>query len=133
MRRLLLLPLAAALALTACGGEDPSATTPGTTSGATSGSGSGAAVEIVNFVYTPETIEVTAGTTVTWTNNDSFAHTVTAGTPDAPTDLFDADLGDRTAAGNEGATFGHTFDEPGTYPYFCDLHPSMLGEVVVTG
>jgi plastocyanin len=60
-----------------------------------------------------------------WTNNDGFAHTVTAGTRDNPADLFDS--------GNveAGETFEFTFDEPGTYEYFCSLHPGMDGTVTV--
>ncbi len=74
--------------------------------------------------FQPEEITVAPGTTVTWTNEDGFQHTVTSGTRDQPTELFD-----ETVAG--GGSFSYTFEEPGTYPYFCSIHPGMEGTVVV--
>lgn len=88
-------------------------------------------VEVVDFAFVPASLEVDAGTTVTWSNGDGFAHTVTGGTRDRPAGTFDGPLGDPAVHGGQGATFAVTFDEPGTYPYVCDLHPSMTGEVVV--
>jgi plastocyanin len=70
---------------------------------------------------------VPAGTTVRWEQLDGTTHSVTAGTREAPEpDVFDAELA-------EGETFEHTFDEPGTYDYFCSFHngPGMTGRVVV--
>ena len=80
-----------------------------------------AAVEIVDFSFSPGTIEVTVGTTVTWTNNDSAPHTVTA-------DDGAFDSGEIA----QGGTFSFTFDTAGTYTYFCEIHPDMTGSVVVT-
>ncbi len=81
-----------------------------------------AAVTIADFAFGPPEITVAAGTTVTWTNDDSVSHTV-----DATDDSFVTDpLG-------EGATFSHTFDTAGTFGYICAIHPSMSGTVVVTG
>lgn len=91
----------------------------------------GAEVAIIDFVFEPESVEVPAGTTVRWTNEDMFAHTVTSGEPGEPTDQFDGQLGELDNVNAAGTTFEHTFTEPGTYPYFCRFHPKMLGEVVV--
>lgn len=82
-------------------------------------------VLVQGFRFQPERLEVAAGTTVTWTNEDDIAHTATAGTPDAPSGEFDVDLD------GMGATGTHTFDAAGTYAYFCEVHNSMLGEIVV--
>lgn len=89
---------------------------------------SSASVTIENFAFNPDGVTVPAGTTVTWTNQDDVPHTVTAGTPDAP----DADL---FASGNlgNGDTFSYTFDEAGTFDYFCENHNSMRGTVTVEG
>lgn len=77
--------------------------------------------------YLPESITIKAGTTVEWTNDDSAAHTVTGGTPgNGPDGSFDS------ALFASGATFDYTFNNEGTYPYFCLVHPWMTGEVVVT-
>jgi plastocyanin len=88
-------------------------------------SGPAAAVEIKGRKFNPEKLEITAGTTVTWTNRDAASHTVESGAPDAPTTLFNAKL-----EGN-GGTFSHKFTEPGEFPYFCGRHNSMKGTVVV--
>ena len=81
-----------------------------------------AVVTIADFAFGPPEITVAAGTTVTWSNDDSVSHTV-----DATDDSFVTDpLGD-------GATFSHTFDTAGTFGYICGIHPSMSGTVVVTG
>jgi plastocyanin len=78
-----------------------------------------------NTSFQPQQIRVAPGTTVRWVNQDNFAHTVTAGTRDNPSGLFDS--------GNvsSGGTFSFTFQEPGTYDYFCSIHPGMNGQVVV--
>ena len=77
-------------------------------------------VSIVNMAFTPATITVTAGTTVTWNNNDNITHTVTA-----DDDSYDS--------GNIGAgsSFTRTFSIAGTYPYHCTIHPSMKATIVV--
>ena len=80
-------------------------------------------VEIKGFAYGPETITVTKGTTVTWTNEDSAPHTVT--TTNAPV-AFDS------GKMNQGEQFSQTFDTAGTYEYYCSIHPNMRGKVIVT-
>lgn len=76
---------------------------------------------IVN--YTLPSFTVPAGTKVTWTNEDSVAHTVTS---DATPPLFDS------GPLAPGATYSFTFTTPGTYPYHCNYHSSMHGTVVVS-
>lgn len=77
-------------------------------------------VKIAGLLFDPATVNIAAGTTVTWTNNDSVSHTVTAKEA-----LFDS--------GNlsRGATFSSTFSQNGTFEYYCKIHPSMKGKVVV--
>lgn len=82
-------------------------------------------VVVQGFRFQPATLAVPVGTTVTWVNEDDIDHTATAGTPDAPDDAFDVDLAE------QGAQGAHTFDEAGTYAYFCQVHTSMTGEIVV--
>ncbi len=77
------------------------------------------------FHFTPGQIEVPAGTRVTWTNQDDIAHTVTSGTPERREDRFDA------ALAGKGATASVELREPGVYPYFCNRHQSMRGEIRV--
>ena len=86
----------------------------------------GSEVLVQGFRFQPDTLEVSTGATVTWTNEDDIQHTATAGAPDAPTEEFDV------ALDGAGASGSHTFDTPGTYAYFCEVHNSMLGEIVVT-
>lgn len=107
----------AALALLAgaCGGGDDRAATTATTGNPKA---TGDRVAIEGFAYQPDGLRVEVGTTVTFTNKDGFAHTVTA-----KDESFDS--------GNlaEGADFEHTFDEAGTFAYFCAIHNSMTGTV----
>ncbi len=72
-------------------------------------------------------IEILVGDSVVWKNADTAVHTVTSGTSDeGPDDIFDS----RMMSPGEG--FPHEFSEPGNYPYYCLLHPWMIGEVIVT-
>ncbi len=76
--------------------------------------------------YLPSQVSINAGEKVTWSNDDTAAHTVTSGTPsDGPDGTFDSSLF------MAGTTFEHTFDEAGTYDYFCMVHPWMIGTVQV--
>lgn len=84
-----------------------------------------ATVTISDFAFQPGTIEVAAGATVAWTNDDGVPHTVTAGTPDAVGDAFDEPV-------DAGETAEITLDETGTFDYFCAIHPTMTGQVVVS-
>ena len=82
--------------------------------------------EETNECYIPYEVTIDVGGEVTWSNDDSAAHTVTAGSAaDGPTGLFDSSLF------MAGTTFSHKFEEIGTFPYFCMVHPWMEGIVTV--
>ncbi|MBV9735081.1 MAG: cupredoxin family copper-binding protein [Acidisphaera sp.] len=80
------------------------------------------AITIDNFSFTPARVTVPAGTHVVWTNRDDIPHTVTS--DDKPRTLKSSPL-------DTGDQYSMTFDKPGTYAYFCSLHPHMQGTVVV--
>jgi len=86
-----------------------------------------AEVDARDISFDPAEITVSVGSEVTFTNRDSVPHTVTAGTPDDPGDAFDEAIRD------EGSTATITFDEPGEVAYYCTIHPSMTGTVIVEG
>jgi plastocyanin len=75
--------------------------------------------------YIPSLIVIEKGKQVTWVNEDSAFHSVTSGFYDAPTELFDSGHLDPFES------YTLTFDEIGTYDYFCTLHPWMKGQVIV--
>jgi amicyanin len=77
-------------------------------------------VKIDNFTFNPKQITVKAGDTVTWVNHDDIPHTVAS-----QTQVF------RSKALDTDDKFSFTFATPGTYPYFCALHPVMTGTIVV--
>ena len=79
-----------------------------------------AQIRIENFQFSPATLTVPAGTTVTWTNQDGEEHTVTSSTR-----AFSS------AGLDTHETFSHRFDAPGTYAYFCALHPHMTAQIIV--
>ncbi|MCY4490202.1 MAG: plastocyanin/azurin family copper-binding protein [Thaumarchaeota archaeon] len=82
--------------------------------------------ETTDECFIPYSVSVTVGDTVTWTNDDTAAHTVTSGTLDVgPDGLFDSGLF------VAGAVFEFTFDDAGEYDYLCIVHPWMLGKVIV--
>jgi len=82
--------------------------------------------EETNECFIPAEVTIDVGGTVTWSNDDSAAHTVTSGSAaDGPDGVFDSSL--FMAA----TTFSATIDEAGTYPYFCMVHPWMVGTVIV--
>jgi plastocyanin len=79
--------------------------------------------------FVPDTLNVSTGATVTWTNDDTTLHTATSGSPEgggASGSEFDSSY---LAAGK---TFQHTFASAGTFDYYCTLHPFMTGKVVVS-
>jgi plastocyanin len=75
-------------------------------------------VAISNFSFSPQEITIKSGDMVVWTNNDSVTHTVTGS-------------GWGSSSLKQGETYSRTFDTVGTYEYYCTLHPSMKGSVVV--
>lgn len=116
--------IAALLVLLAYGCKKNDTVTNSTTGGNTAGTAN--QVLMQNTAFVPASLTVPAGTTVTWTNKDSFEHTVTSGTPNAPDGKFDSG----TIA--SGKTFSFKFDTKGTYSYYCKVHPEvMVGTIVV--
>jgi plastocyanin len=127
MRRILL-PLCAALALAlvvaGCGGGDDNGGGGSTaTSSASSSSGGGVQIKMQNIQFSPKATTVKVGQKVTWTNDDSTDHNVTA---DSGADFKSKDFGN-------GATFSFTADKAGTINYVCTIHPGMTGTLTVTG
>jgi plastocyanin len=83
-------------------------------------SAANAEVKIDNFSFGPETLTVAVGTTVTWTNRDDIPHTVVSTDGVFKSKVRDTD-----------EKFSYTFVKPGTYAYYCSVHPKMTGKVVV--
>lgn len=110
--------IVAALLLVACGSPSPTPTAGAPTPAPT---GSVIAVDIVNFSFSPATITVPSGTTVTWTNKDSVSHNVVS--DDGA--LFDSGIL------RQSATFSFTFTKSGAFPFHCSPHPTMKGTVFV--
>ncbi len=81
--------------------------------------------EETNSCYLPSIITIKQGQQVTWSNEDVAFHTVTSGLYDEPSDLFDSGHLDPEQK------FSVSFDEQGTFDYFCTLHPWMAGKVIV--
>lgn len=120
----------------ATGPANPAGTAPGTSpmpsmtmpmspssTGAPAAPVTGNAVAIKNFAFSPATLKVKVGTTVTWTNQDTDAHTVTSAGSGGPL---------HSAALATHATYSYTFTKPGTYAYLCTIHPFMTATVEVT-
>ena len=84
-------------------------------------SGQAVVVTIDGFAFKQSTITVTTGTVVTWVNRDDMPHTVREAKKAFASPVLDT--GDR---------FSHRFTAPGTYEYYCSIHPKMTGKVVVT-
>jgi plastocyanin len=78
------------------------------------------AVTIKMFAFSPQVVAVAPGTTVTWTNADEDPHTVTA-----------SDKSFHSAALDTDGKYSFTFTQPGTFAYFCSLHPRMTGKIIV--
>ena len=126
MRRLagpLLLVAAVAIIAAACNGTGPAAygapASTAATATTTAATATNAAA-IKGFAFQPDVLKVEVGAKVTWTNDDTVAHTVTADT-------------NSFASGNlqPGGSFSFTFTRLGTYAYHCSIHPSMHGSIVV--
>jgi plastocyanin len=84
--------------------------------------------------FSPNPINVKVGDTVTWTNSDNMEHTVTSGTGPRDRSMgkqFDSGLSGPTVL-TAGKTFTHQFTNAGEFPYFCEIHPTLVGKVVVS-
>ncbi len=77
-------------------------------------------ITIDSFRFTPQVLTVKAGSTVTWTNKDDVPHTIVSNAKKFRSPVLDTD-----------GTFSYTFNDPGTYEYFCSVHPQMTGKVIV--
>jgi plastocyanin len=80
----------------------------------------GPQVVLDNFSFSPAAVNVPAGATVTWTNRDDVPHTIVSTEKKFVSPVLDTDQ-----------QFSHRFEAPGTYPYYCSLHPRMTGQIVV--
>jgi plastocyanin len=120
----LLLPAAALLAGCEQGSATndgaPSAQHPTPSSVATPANAATREVSIDNFSFSPPTITVAPGTSITWVNRDDVPHTVTANDKTFNSGTLDTD-----------GRFSRRFTTPGTFSYFCAVHPHMTGTVVV--
>ena len=83
----------------------------------------GTTVAIKNFAFAPANLTVKPGTTVTWTNQDTDAHTVTSHNAGGPL---------RSTALGTGKSYSYTFTKAGSYAYLCTIHPFMTATVTVT-
>jgi len=98
-----------------CNKSSSSVTTP--TSGGTPGANE---VWMQGIAFVPVAKTISVGTTITWTNKDNTAHTVTSGTPNSPDGTFNS------GNMNSGATFSYKFTAAGTYKYYCVIHGAMM-------
>jgi plastocyanin len=111
---------AGALALALCLGAAGSVALSGPAASAVA-QPAGPTVKIDNFVFGPEALTVSVGTTVTWINQDDIPHTVVANDKQTfKSKVLDTD-----------ERFSFTFTKAGEYGYFCSLHPHMVGKVIV--
>lgn len=122
-RTLLLLCAAVALAAVGCGSsnDNSSSSSSSTSTPAASSSGGGVAIKMQNIAFDPKDVTVKVGQKITWTNDDSTDHNVTA---DSGADFKSKDFGN-------GATFEFTPDKAGTIAYECTLHPGMKATITV--
>ena len=120
--RLATLILPAMLALAACSGSSSPAASaaPSVAPSVAPPDATGSAVSIASFKFEPATLTISVGTTVTWTNNDSASHTVTAD-----------DGSFKSGTLGKGGTFSQTFATAGTFAYHCNFHSSMTATVTV--
>jgi len=129
---------------TTTGTSNATNTTTGTTNATTTGGGGAAtggaatsvsivsgASSLTDTAFQPNPVQVSVGATVTWTNDDSQPHTVTSGQNAQPDNKFNSSPNFNPLLA-PGQTFSHTFTEAGQYPYYCALHPNMVGTVSVS-
>jgi plastocyanin len=109
------------IALGGCGSSSDSSSSETTSSGASSGASTSGKIDISNFEFVPKDVTVKAGTPVTWTNQDSAAHTATATGPGGGFDTGTLEQGDSKTVKVKS----------GTYHYICGIHPFMKATLVV--
>ncbi len=83
--------------------------------------------------FSPNPAQAKVGDKVEWINDDGTMHTITSGKPTDPDKgkLFDSGFSGPHALTKKGDEFDFTFTKPGTYDYFCSLHPAMVGTIIV--
>ena len=121
---ILIVVLVTVIAICGCTSSGPSPQPPATQ---TQAPGT-ATVAIQNFAFNPASITVPKGTTVTWINQDAATHQIAS-------DAQGGNAGGALFMSSplpKGAVYSHTFDTPGTYPYYCPIHPSMKATIIVT-
>jgi len=82
--------------------------------------GSGAEVKVDNFTFSPDTLTVPVNSAVTWVNKDDIPHVITSNEGLFKSKALDTDQ-----------EYSYTFTKAGTYPYYCSIHPKMVGKIVV--
>ncbi len=124
----------APFAIAACGSSSGSTASPTSAAKPTAKAPAKDTVDIKLIAYRPATMTVTAGTTVTWNQMDPGVHTITSGTVAQGTSGVTEQPDGMFASGEiaTGKKYTHTFSKPGTYKYFCEIHPAtMTGEITV--
>jgi len=91
---------------------------PATSPTAPDTAGTSNVVTIRDLAFNPITLTVDVGTTVTWNNEDSAVHDIQSDTFNSP-------------VLSKGGSFSHTFDQAGTFEYYCNIHPAMTGKIIV--
>ena len=120
LRGLACVPLVASTALCFAGSAAPASNDTGDAAGS-SNAGSAYRIEIHDFAFSPKEITVPVGARIVWTNRDDEPHTVVSATGAfKPSQALDTD-----------DSFSTVLDKPGTYAFFCGIHPMMVGKIVV--
>jgi plastocyanin len=117
-----------ALVASACGGGDSEG------SAAPAAAEGGQTVALKLIAFKPERLSVAVGSAVTWKNEDASEHTVTSGTVNQGSGGVTTAVDNKFESGSlkQNASFAYTFTAPGTYSYFCKIHPAtMRGEITV--
>ena len=120
--------IALALVASACGGGDNEG------SAAPAAAEEGQTVALKLIAFKPERLSVAVGSAVTWKNEDASEHTVTSGTVNQGSGGVTTAVDNKFESGSlkQNASFSYTFAAPGTYSYFCKIHPAtMRGEITV--
>jgi plastocyanin len=113
--------LVAGSLLSGCGKDSDHATIPQSSSASAAVESSTASqINVDNFTFSPQTLTVPVGATITWINNDDVPHTV-----------VDVDKRFKSAALDTDDKFSFTFTTAGEYSYFCGIHPHMTGKIIV--
>ena len=136
-RRLIISGASLMIAVGALAGCSTSAESAATVPSSTASAPAGPVINLSSLMFQPTDTTVEVGTTVTWRNDESIAHTVTSGRfegVDKTTGLRSSQRPDGTfeeKLSGKGKTFSFTFTKPGTYTYYCDIHQGMNATITV--